>query len=473
MNKERNKQNCLIKFLVYIVVASIMLLGCPRKEQPKVTKKIVLNMWIMPNSPKPVQDLEDVLSDFKKEHPEIDIIITCIDWGAAWTKLTTAATSGIAPDICQIGSTWVGAISAMGALLPLNDRISELGGSDAFLPAIWETAGIENSGIVTAIPWFVDVRALYYRTDIFKKLGLTTKDLETWESFEKTLEKIKQAKVVMDKNGNMYYGEEGEKKLKEPGSVLVAPLGIPGKNDWNVVHNFAPWIWSAGGDWLSRDRTTSILNSEEVLKGALFYTGLVTKGYVPKSCLELNSAQIAANFYHGEYAITFDGPWAVKYLRLPPEEGGSAHTIAAKNYDVALFPKGPAGRVHFFGGSNLAIFKVSKHPNEAWKVIKYLCSKEAQIKYADKTGFLPSRIDAFDDPFFDKDPQRKVFKRAVKYGRAYPCIAAWGPVEPILTRRLGILWDYVVGVYGFFDPARIKEQLEMAKQEVDVVLKTK
>lgn len=470
-----HKQNCLVRMLTYtiVLIVSISIIGCGRKEPSKPTKKITLNMWIMPNSPKPVKDLEDVLEDFKKNHPDIDIIVTCIDWGAAWSKLTTAATSGVAPDICQIGTTWVGTITSMDALLPLNDKISELGGPQAFLPGAWKTAGIEGSEIISSIPWFVDVRGLYYRTDIFRKLGLTPEDLNTWESFEKTLEKISQAKIAMDKDGKIYYGKDAEEILKKPGSKKVFPLGIPGKNDWNVVHNFAPWIWSAGGEWLSKDRTKAVFNNEQGLKGVLFYTGLVTKGYVPKSCLELNTAQVASNFNNGDYVMYFDGAHAIKYLRLPPEEGGSANSIAAKNFNVTLYPQGPAGRVHFFGGSNLAIFKVSKHQEQAWKLIRYLCSKEAQIKYADKTGFMPSRKDAFDDPFFDKDPQRKIFKEAVKYGRAYPCIPAWGPIEPVLTRRLGILWDYVVGVYGSYDSSKIKDQLDKAVEEVNTVLKTK
>ncbi len=461
-----------IKFM--LVILSIILFSCGKKEvRQQTTEKIILNMWIMPNSPKPVKDLEETLENFKKNHPNIDIIITCIDWGAAWSKITTAATSGVGPDICQIGTTWVGAITSMGALLSLNDKIHEISNGDIFLPACWKTAGIEGSGEITTIPWFIDVRGIYYRTDIFKKLNLTAKDLDTWESFESTLEKIRQANVAMDKDGNIYLGKEAEEILKQPGSRRVAPLGISGKNDWNVVHNFVPWIWAAGGELLSAKRDKAIFNSQEALKGVLFYTGLVKKGYVPVSCLELNTAQISSNFNNGDYAMYFDGAHAIKYLRLPPEEGGSANLIAAKNFDVALYPKGPIGRVHFLGGSNLGIFKTSKYQKEAWEVIKYLVSKEAQVKYADKTGFMPSRKDAFDDPFFNKDPQRKVFKTAVKHARAYPCIPAWGPIETVLTRRLGILWDHVAGVYGPYDENKIKSEIDKAVNEVDTILKVK
>ena len=36
-------------------------------------------------------------------------------------------------------------------------------------------------------------------------------------------------------------------------------------------------------------------------------------------------------------------------------------------------PTGPAGKAYtFVGGSNLMMFKASKHQNEAWALIKYL-----------------------------------------------------------------------------------------------------
>lgn len=413
--------------------------------------KTVVRLWVMPNSPRPIEDIDNLLKDFYRENPSIKVEVTSLDWGSAWTKLNTAAISKEAPDIVQLGTTWVGVFSAMGVLEPLNSRLGEIGGADTFLPAAWSTSGIVNSEQATSIPWFVDARALYYRTDIFKTLGLTKQDLDSWDSFEKTLQKIKDANLVI--NG-----------------IKVYPLGVPGKNDWNVVHNITPWIWAAGGDLLSPDFASSAFNSAAAVKGVRFYVELTQKGYIPKSCLELNTAQVAAKFNEGEYAIYFDTPAQIKTLSLPMEKGGAAGSIAAKNYDVALYPEGPAGRFTFFGGSNLAIFKSSPQKEAAWKVIKYLVSPKAQLAYSRDTGFIPARKDCFADPYFLNHPQRKVFVDAVKYGRAYPCIPEWGPIEPILTRHLGIIWDHAAGVFGPYDTKIIQEQLDETAKEVDILL---
>lgn len=413
-------------------------------------------MWIMPNSQEPANDVNSILRPFLAKNPTIEVEVVALDWGSAWQKITTAATSKDAPDICQLGTTWVGSIASMGAMQDLSANVQTIGGKDVYVPSAWATSGIVGSGEVIAVPWFVDVRALYYRTDVFKKLGLSANNLKTWADFESTLAKIKKANLVID-NKN------------------IAPLGITGKNDWNVIHNIAPWIWAAGGDFLSKDNKTSALNTPQSVKGFAYYIDLVRKGYVPMQCLEQNSYQISTDFNNGFYAVYFDGPYALKGLTTPPERGGSSGTLVAKNFAIAPYPAGPSTRVTFCGGSNLAIFKSSKNQEAAWKVIEYLTTDEkAQIAYAQLTGFLPAKKAAFNNPYFSSDPFRKVFSDSVRFSRAYPCIAAWGPIETVvLTRRLGLMWDEIVKNPSAFTAKKVKEQLDLASQEMNVVLKQK
>jgi len=58
--------------------------------------------------------------------------------------------------------------------------------------------------------------------------------------------------------------------LNQPGYKLVDPLGIPGKNNWNVIHNFVPWIWADGGELLSPDRKKLSLIQKKLYKVYFF-----------------------------------------------------------------------------------------------------------------------------------------------------------------------------------------------------------
>jgi multiple sugar transport system substrate-binding protein len=404
----------------------------------------------MPNSLEPVGDLERLLKPFEKESG-IKVKITSVDWGAAWSKITTAATSGDVPDMVQLGSTWVSAIAGMGALDNFSsEAITAVGGQNAFVPVSWKTTGIENSGQINAIPWIVDARTLFYRKDALRKAGVVPAELGTWASFKGALKKLFAADLVIE-------------------DKPIAPLGISGKNDWNVIHSLSPWIWMAGGDFLSADRKGCTLDSKEVYDGIAYYIDLVRQNYVPIEYLELNTAQVSGNFNDGACAMYFDGPYEVKTLTRPAAEGGAEGSITSRNFAVTGYPSGPKGRATFVGGSSLAIFKNSKNKAGAFKVIKYLTATKAQVEYAKVTGFLPARLDAFNDPYFANDPNRKVFKDAVLYGRTYPSIPCWGLLEPILTRRFGIMWDYVTSGTEY-DPEKIKEQLRLAKKEVEAIL---
>ncbi|MBI5078397.1 extracellular solute-binding protein, partial [Candidatus Saganbacteria bacterium] len=241
------------------------------------------------------------------------------------------------------------------------------------------------------------------------------------------------------------------------------------KNDWNVIHSLAPWIWMAGGDFLSKDRKSCILDSDEVFQGISYYLSLVREGFVPSECLEFNTAQVSGNFNSGACAMYFDGPYEIKTLTRPAAEGGAGDSLAAKNFSVIGYPRGPKGRFTFVGGSTLAIFKQARHKEAAFTVIKYLTSKVPEIEYAKTSGFLPARVEAFDDPYFAAEPNRRVFIGAVYYGKTYPSIPSWGLLEPILTRRFGIMWDYVTSGEKY-KPEKIREQLKLAKKEVEAVL---
>ena len=159
------------KTLVFcLLLALVISSGC---APAKKTDKNVVEMWVMPNSLEPVGDLERLLKPFEKK-TGLKVKITSVDWGAAWSKSTTAATSGDVPDLVQLGSTWVSAISGMGALETITpEAVKALGGAEAFIPVAWKTTGIENSGKTTAIPWIVDARTLFYRKDVLRKSGVS------------------------------------------------------------------------------------------------------------------------------------------------------------------------------------------------------------------------------------------------------------------------------------------------------------
>lgn len=297
------------------------------------------------------------------------------------------------------------------------------------------------------MPWFAETRALFYRKDACQKVGVDPKkDFATWDSFKAALKKLNNVEI----NG---------KKLPA--------LGMAGKNDWNVVHNFAPWIFSAGGSFLNSNNTKGLLNSQEVFKGVKFYSELAYEGLIDWAALDTNTADIETAFANGKYATSIIGPWNIQTLEDNKINNGNK---LVDNVGVALFPAGPNGRKVFLGGSTLSVFESSKNKTEAIRLINFLTSKQAQIDYCKKTGNLPVVKEAYEDTWITGNSMRKVFKDQMSYAVAYPTIPYWGPVEIYAQEGLSKVWDNVLGVNGKYDPNKTMNALKEANERINVVL---
>ena len=71
------------------------------------------------------------------------------------------------PDVSQMGTTWMGEFAKTGALEEVPDAID----LSAFFEGARDTAIVDDTPY--GVPWYVETRVLYYRTDIAEKAGIT------------------------------------------------------------------------------------------------------------------------------------------------------------------------------------------------------------------------------------------------------------------------------------------------------------
>ena len=307
-------------------------------------QKEVLQLWIMPNSPDPTADMQHVLRNFELENPGIEVQVTVLDWSVAWTKITTAASTRSGPDVIQMPTTWAAAVTAMEALMPMDSLIAVSGGDSAFASVSMKFARPVGVQQATSVPWFLDVRPLYYRRDALAEAGVNPAKVRNWDEFRIALEKIRKANLVIE-------------------DQHIDPIGYPGKHDWNVIHNLAPWIWGAGGDFLDSTGTESLLATKESINGILFYLSLVRDGFNSRKNLSKNTNQVSMDFDEGRLAFWFDVTNKTLYLDSPRFLESSSKNVTARNYSAMLPPVAPEGKTpyYFAGGSNLSVSRYTKH----------------------------------------------------------------------------------------------------------------
>lgn len=380
-----------------------------------ITPKKELNLWVMPNAGFATRSvLNPFIQEFEKLHPEVEVKLTIHPWSTAWTRLMDVIKGrylGPKPDVLQIGTTHVATLAFLKAIdnVP-NDHV--LPEDDKMSAYIWDPGVQGESGKdMFCVPWFIDVRVLYYRRDLFEQLNLTPDLLNDWKGFFHVCSVIQQ-----------YVKRSG------PIPKIIAPLAIPGQKPAVLMHDLAPWIWEAGGDFCSDDLVQAKLNSAESLKGCEFYFDLISEGFMPIT----DSLVHQGNFFTGHYAMQFSGSWPGSTYLNPQSPLAAKEVI--DGYDVALLPAGPRGRFTFLGGSNLAVFSGSQNKEISWDLIRFLSHPARQLSHAKSIGMLTARLGGFDDLFQNNPAAKKIFWDSLGHARRLPRLVELGSVEQIVYK---------------------------------------
>lgn len=406
------------------------------------------SFWVMPNGPQPVQNAQAQAEAFTQANPDIGIRVELVDWSVAYNQIQTALQGGADACVTQLGTTWVSGFHPIGGLRPFTaEEVEAMGGEAAFVPASWTTTRMEGSDEIVAVPWFVDARALAYRSDILEELGLTPEEaFADMESFEQTLVQVKEA-----------YPE-------------MAPFAHTGRGDWNVIQNASMFIWNYGGDILTADNAEAAFNSPEAVEAVTFAAGLYGKGLTTPDAPEINTVQAEAKLSEGLAFSTVTGPWTVGNAITPAEQGGWANREVAENIAFAEWPAGPGGEYSFVGGSQLAIFNECPHQEAAVQFVQFLTSEESVVPYTTIAGFLPARLSAQTGDQFNT-PAYEVFRAAAENGKVPPTIPQWGGVENIMRTALEGVWEDVAASPGTpIDAATVQARLDAGAQSVNELL---
>ncbi|MFF4524630.1 sugar ABC transporter substrate-binding protein [Streptomyces bluensis] len=360
-----------------VAASALVLTACGGSGNADVgaDAKQTLTVWAMGTEG---EKLADVAKAYEKAHPNITVKVTPAGWDVAHQKLVAAAAASKLPDVMQMGSTYLGEFAEMGALEPVDTKVFKKGD---FFPAAWDQ-GIYD-GEAYGVPWYVDTRVLYYRTDLAKKAGLkgapaTMADLQ------------KAAAAYRDKAGTKW-------------GLSIQPSGL------DAVQSFYPFLYSAGGAVLD-DSAKPVVNSPAAVKALENYGSYYSKGLSDKTFRP--GYDVTKDFNTGAVPMFFSGPWIVGLLNdnYPDLKG---------KWAVAPVPADKAS-VSFAGGSSLTISADSPRKAAAEDFIAYLTDAKGQTDWYERTKDLPANTQAWDAGELATDANLTVFRKQMETAEAIP-----------------------------------------------------
>jgi multiple sugar transport system substrate-binding protein len=385
-------------------VAIVVLGGCA----PSASQRETLRLWAMGREGEVIAQL---VPEFERRNPGIHVEVQQVPWTATHEKLLTAFAGDALPDVCQLGNTWIPEFAALDALAPLDAMAasSQIVIARDYFPGIWDTNIVR--GRLHGIPWYVDTRVLFYRSDLLRRAGFDHAP-GSWDEWKRALAAVKH--------------DAGPSRF-----AILLPL-----------NEFEPLLALAlqQPDPLLRDGGRYGNFASPGFRNALeFYASMFRAGWTPTT----GNAEISnvwTEFGRGFFAFYISGPWNIEEFkrRLPPERQGDWMTAPLPG------PNGPGTSIA--GGSSLVIFRSSRHVQAAWRLIEYLSEPDVQIRFHQLTGDLPPRRTAWQNGHLADDVYAKAFLDQLERVQPAPKVPEWERIanamqlmaEQVVSGRIGI-----------------------------------
>ena len=350
------------------------------------------------------------MPEFERRNPGIKVEVQQIPFLNAHEKILTACVGHATPDLAQAGNTWIPELANLGSIAPLDGRLRRSAGISKadYFPGIWDTNVV--GGALRGIPWYVDTRLLFYRSDLLAAAGFPAPP-RTWSQW---LEAMRRVKARQGGQGTTRYAILLPVDEHEQPVILGREMGAGLLRDGDRYGDF---------------------RSPAFRRAADFYVGLYRSGLAPRWA-NAQIPNVYQPFAAGEYAFYITGPWNVGEFRrrLPPEMQDKWQTAPMPAPDGAG-PQGIPG-VSVAGGASLVVFRASRHPREAWKLIEFLSDPEIQLSFHRSTGDLPPRVSVWQRPELAGDPPSAAFRAQLDRVVPAPKIPEWEEISVQIWQSL-------------------------------------
>jgi multiple sugar transport system substrate-binding protein len=184
-----------------------------------------------------------------------------------------------------------------------------------------------------------------------------------------------------------------------------------GYQTWMAREDTDNTMRSFGGGWTNLNATEVWATKPESIEGLQYLLDL----YLVHKVAPLSQDEQAAGggqqmFFTRRLAMFMSGIWEVYGLR----QGQTP-------YDVAPMPEGPAGRFMSHAINSLVITRSSKHPDEAWQLLRFLKSPGMEKIMVQGEGFMPFQKASIPTFLENGDINNaQVFIDALEKGWGYP-----------------------------------------------------
>jgi len=335
-----------------------------------------------------------VLADgFMEEYPDVQVEVTAVPWEAAHERLVTAMAGGEGPDVSLVGTTWMGEFATLGGLAETPDTFDPA----AFFEGAWDTTVVD--GVSYGVPWYVETRLIYYRTDLAEEGGVSAAPT-SWEE------------LTALASG-----------MQDAGAEYGISLQPSGSGTWQT---FMPFFWQAGGDIVDEENSFT-LDSAACVEALAYYDSFFEEGLAQDI---VSDVPVEAQFADGTVGAFISGPWMINIIT---EAGADPET-----WTVANQPTNETA-TSFVGGGNLAVLEQSDNPDAGWAFVEYASRPDVQVEWYQTVSGLPAVQAAWDDEALAGDELVAAFGAQLTDAKSPPAIPTWEQIAAAIDGQIELV----------------------------------
>ncbi len=360
------------------------------------------------------KSLNEAMEIFHKKHPNIKVVMEPVSYKEKETKYTVESAAGRAPDVFHVHAFSLPMFFSKGFAKDLTPFIEKEGPGflDAWYPLPLKL--MQHQGKMHAMPGDYMTMVLFYNTNMFKAAGLdVNKPPKTWDEFLAYAQKL-----TRDTDGD--------------GKVDQWGFGTVGAKSPGFSMRFGPFLWSSGADYLTPDLKHSALNTPEASEAFTFFASLYTKHkVVPPGLTAMGPQDVRTQLAQKKVAMILGSGWTPPIVNKINPDLNAYEVLSCA---PAPMKNKPATAIWL---SSWVMSPNTKHPDEAWELLKFITSKEMELKWFKDNRVISARKDVSGvAPEILNDKFASVMASQLPYGQVEPQIKQWPEIMDTFTTSL-------------------------------------
>ena len=320
---------------VFVAAVAVAALGLAATASAGVSRAQAnkLTVWLQVDAQTGWPDVVAAANQqFQKDNPGWTVDVQYQNWGDHLQKFDATIAGNDTPDVIEMGNTEMSKYTVAGAFADLTASKSQFANSSSWLAGLVKSTMFQ--GKLYGVPYYAGSRVITYRSDLFKKAGIT-KAPTSLAQFESDAAKV---------------------AAKNKGTKGFSPVYMAG-TDWYSALSF---VYDYGGSIATTHagKWVGALDSKKSIAGLTAFKNFFQKT-APKSAATLDEANPAPYtvFSQGTAAAIFGPGW---YSCCT----GNTYKNATAQF---VMPGHLAGTVMpgFLGGSDLAVPAQSNSKTQA------------------------------------------------------------------------------------------------------------